>query len=160
MSPENLERAGKLLTAFPQRSSALIPILHLVEEEHGYIPPEEVDAVAELMGITPAYVESVLSFYTLFHRQPTGKYLVQVCRGLSCAVRGADELAKYLYDELGVQRGGTTEDGMFTVEEVECIALCREAPAVQVNLEFFGHVDREEMAKILHRAREGVQIGA
>lgn len=160
MSPGNLEKATKLLTKFPQRSSALIPILHLVEAEHGYIPADEVNVVADLMGITSAYVESVLSFYTLFHRQPTGKYLIQVCRGISCAVRGADDLSRYLYDELGVGRNGTTEDGMFTIEEVECIALCREAPAVQVNLEFFGTVDREKLDEILHKARGGVQIGA
>lgn len=106
MSPGNLEKATKLLTKFPQRSSALIPILHLVEAEHGYIPADEVNVVADLMGITSAYVESVLSFYTLFHRQPTGKYLIQVCRGISCAVRGADDLSRYLYDELGVGRNG------------------------------------------------------
>lgn len=160
MSPENIAKAKEILTKFPQRSSALIPLLHLVEEEHGYIPPDEVNVVADLMDVTPAYVESVLSFYTLFHRQPTGKYLIQVCRGISCAVRGADDLSRYLYEELGVSRNGTTEDGMFTVEEVECIALCREAPAVQVNLEFFGNVDREKMDEILRQAREGVQIRA
>ncbi len=160
MNAERLAKARELLEAFPQKSSALIPILHLVEEEFGWIPEEEVAVVADLMGYTPAYVESVLSFYTLFHRQPTGKYLIQVCRGLSCQVRGADELSKFLYEELGVQRSGTTEDGMFTVEAVECIALCKDAPAVQINLEFYPDMTPEKMQAFLDKARQEVPSDA
>lgn len=160
MNAENLAKAREWIGRFPQKSSALIPILHLVEDEFGWIPEEEVAVVADLMGYTPAYVESVLSFYTLFHRQPTGKYLIQVCRGLSCQVRGADELSKFLYEDLGVERGGTTEDGMFTVEAVECIALCQNAPAVQINLEFYPNMTPEKMQAFLDKARQEVPSDA
>ena len=156
MNQEHLAEAKSLLTAFPGKSSALIPILHLVEDEFGYIPQEEVDAVAGLMGVTAAYVEAVLSFYTLFHRQPTGKYLIQVCRGLSCHLRGADRLARFLYEELGVQRGGTTDDGLFTVEEVECLALCKDAPVVQVNLEYRPRATQEELGRLIAEGRQEV----
>ena len=159
MNAENLAKAQEILRRFPQKSSALIPLLHVVEEEFGYIPPEEVANVADLMGVTEAYVESVLSFYTLFHRQPTGKYLIQVCRGLSCQLLGADDLSKFLYEELGVQRNGTTEDGMFTVEEVECVALCKDAPAVQINLEFYPNITKEKLQAFLEKAREEVRSG-
>ncbi|MDA8346424.1 MAG: NAD(P)H-dependent oxidoreductase subunit E [Thermaerobacter sp.] len=160
MNAENLAKAQELIQRFPQKSSALIPILHLVEEEFGYIPQEEVGVVADVMGVTSAYVESVLSFYTLFHRQPTGKYLIQVCRGLSCQLMGADELSKFLYEDLGVERNGTTEDGMFTVEAVECVALCKNAPAVQINLEFYPNMTKEKLQGFLDKAREEVRSGA
>ena len=156
MNAENTRRAEQLLGSFPNRSSALIPILHLVEDEFGFIPEGEVESVAAMLDVTKAYVESVLSFYTLFHRQPTGKYLVQVCRGLSCHLRGGDDLARFLYEELGLRRNGTTEDGLFTVEEVECLALCKDAPVVQVNLEYRPNVSRADLAKFLRQAREGV----
>ena len=160
MNAENLQRAEELLRRFPKKSSALIPILHLVEDEFGYIPDAEVDTVARIMDVTPAYVESVLTFYTLFHRAPTGKYLIQVCRGLSCQLNGADELSRFLYDELGVQRNGTTPDGLFTVEEVECIALCKNAPAVQINLDFYPNVTREQLKAFIDQAAKEVRSGA
>jgi len=160
VNAENLQKAKELLHRFPQKSSALIPMLHLVEEEFGCIPEAEVAVVADLMGTTPAYVESVLSFYTLFHRQPTGKYLVQVCRGLSCQVNGADDLSRFLYEELGVTRGGTTDDGLFTVEEVECIALCKDAPAVQINMEFYPNVTKEQLRAFIDKAAKEVKSGA
>jgi NADH-quinone oxidoreductase subunit E len=160
VNAENLQRAEELLRRFPKKSSALIPILHLVEDEFGYIPDAEVDTVARIMDVTPAYVESVLTFYTLFHRAPTGKYLIQVCRGLSCQLNGADELSRFLYDELGVQRNGTTPDGLFTVEEVECIALCKNAPAVQINLDFYPNVTREQLKAFIDQAAKEVRSGA
>ena len=160
MNAANLQKAQELVHRFPKKSSALIPILHLVEDEFGYIPEAEVQTVADVMGVTPAYVESVLTFYTLFHRQPTGKYLVQVCRGLSCQLNGADGLSHFLYDELGVQRNGTTPDGLFTVEEVECIALCKDAPAVQINLEFYPRMTKEHLKALLDEAAKGVTSGA
>ena len=159
MNAEHRTKAQVPLQRFPRKSSALLPLLHLVQDEFGWIPQEEVQAVADLLDYTPAYVESVLSFYTLFHRQPTGKYLIQVCRGLSCQLLGADDLSKFLYEELGVQRNGTTEDGMFTVEEVECVALCKDAPAVQINLEFYPNITKEKLQAFLEKAREEVRSG-
>ncbi len=156
MNAEHLEEAKRLLTAFPGKSSALIPILHLVEDEFGYIPEQEVEVVADLMGVTTAYVEAVLSFYSLFHRQPTGKYLIQVCRGLSCHLCGADDLARFLHEELGVERGGTSDDGLFTVEEVECLALCKDAPVVQVNLEYRPRVSKDDLQRLIAECRQGV----
>ena len=156
MNAELAARAKELQDAFPGRTSALIPILHLLEDSYGFIPAQEIPAVADLMGVTPADVEAVLSFYTLFHRAPRGRRLVQVCRGLSCHLCGSDDLAAYLYRELGVARGGTTADGVFTVEEVECLALCKDAPVVQLDLVYQPRVSAQDLASLVRRAREEV----
>jgi len=149
MNAANLARAKELLQAFPKRSSAMMPILHLVEGEFGCIPEDEKACVASLMQCRTAEVEAVLSFYTLFHRQPRGRTLVQVCRGLSCHLCGSDDLARSLYLRLGVGRDETTSDGRFTVEEVECLALCKDAPVLQVNLEYRPRATEADLERLV-----------
>ena len=149
LSDETLARAEELIGRYPQRRSALLPILFLLQAEDGYVSPAGVAQVAGLLGITKAEVGAVATFYTMFRRRPVGKYLVSVCRTLSCQLRGSREIAEALVERLGVPLGGTDESGMVTVEEVECLAACDGAPVVQVNTENYERLSVEEAVHLV-----------
>ncbi len=143
LSKDNLERARQTIAVYPRPRSALLPLLHLVQEQDGYLTPDGMAHVAELLGITPAEVLGTASFYDMFFTHPVGKYLVSVCTNIACLLNGGQELLEYAEETLGVQAGGTTADGNFTLEEVECIALCGNAPCLAVNWRFFGDVTND-----------------
>lgn len=149
------ERMHAVAVRFPQRLSALIPLLYLVQEQYGYLTPEGMQLVAEVLGTTPAYVDSVASFYTMLYRQPVGKYVLQVCRTLPCALAGADELMAYLEKQLGIQAGETTEDHLFTLQTAECLAACHVAPLMMVNDVPKVRLDRAKLDAILDRCKHG-----
>ncbi len=134
-SPANQERARTILASYPERRSALMPLMYIASLEHRYASDDAMREVAELIGITPAQVKSVVSFYTMFKQEEPGAYLVSVCTSISCHLLGADDVLAAVENESGVQAGATGEDGAFTVEHVECIGACGGAPAVQVNYE-------------------------
>jgi NADH-quinone oxidoreductase subunit E len=144
LSEQSLARAEELVARYPERRSALLPILFLLQAEDGYVSPAGVAQVANLLGLTRAEVGAVATFYTMFRRRPVGKYLVSVCKTLSCQLRGAREISEALAERLGVPLGGTDQSGMVTVEEVECLAACDGAPVVQVNTENYERLTREE----------------
>ena len=125
-----------LIAQYEQPRSALLPIIHLFQSREGFASPEAMRAAAAMLDLTPAVVESTVSFYTLFFRKPVGKYVLQVCRGLSCSISGANEIMAYFREKLGVGHLQTTDDGMFSYEEVECLAACDKPACMQVNLEF------------------------
>ncbi len=134
-SAPNRERAAKLLAAYPERRSAVMPLLYLASLEHRYVTTEAMHEVAELTGLSSAQVQSVASFYTMYKRHGVGEYLLSVCTSISCYLMGADEVLAAIEDGTGTLDGETSEDGLFTVEHVECIGACGGAPAVQVNYE-------------------------
>jgi NADH-quinone oxidoreductase subunit E len=144
LSDQSLARAEELIARYPQRRSALLPILFLLQAEDGYVSPAGVAQVANLLGLTRAEVGAVATFYTMFRRRPVGKYLVSVCKTLSCQLRGARDIAAALSERLAVPIGGTDQSGMVTVEEVECLAACDGAPVVQVNTENYERLTTEE----------------
>jgi NADH-quinone oxidoreductase subunit E len=144
LSDQSLARAEELIARYPQRRSALLPILFLLQAEDGYVSPAGVAQVAGLLGLTKAEVGAVATFYTMFRRRPVGKYLVSVCKTLSCQLRGAREISAALTKRLEVPLGGTDQSGMVTVEEVECLAACDGAPVVQVNTENYERLTTEE----------------
>jgi NADH-quinone oxidoreductase subunit E len=144
LSDQSLARAEELIARYPQRRSALLPILFLLQAEDGYVSPAGVAQVADLLGLTKAEVGAVATFYTMFRRRPVGKYLVSVCKTLSCQLRGAREISAALTERLEVPLGGTDRSGMVTVEEVECLAACDGAPVVQVNTENYERLTTEE----------------
>lgn len=125
-----------LIAQYEQPRSALLPIMHLFQARQGYVSQAAMQFAAELLESTPAEVESTVSFYTLFFRKPVGKYMLQVCRGLMCELRGADNIMAYFREKLGIGHLETTQDGVFSYEEVECLAACDRATCMQVNLEF------------------------
>jgi NADH-quinone oxidoreductase subunit E len=136
LTPENEALAGRIIARYPRPKSALIPLLHLAQEQDGYVADDAMEHLAELVGITPAEVLGTCSFYEMFKREPVGKYLVNVCTNISCVLLGADELLAHAEQRLGVTAGETTADGTFTLEGVECIAACTEAPCLQVNYRY------------------------
>jgi NADH-quinone oxidoreductase subunit E len=149
LSEQTLARAAELIARYPERRSALLPILFLLQAEDGYISPAGVAQVAGLLGLTKAEVGAVATSYTMFRRRPVGKYLVSVCKTLSCQLRGSREIAEALTERLDVPLGGTDQSGMVTVEEVECLAACDGAPVVQVNTENYERLTTEEALRLV-----------
>ena len=144
LTDETLARAEELIARYPERRSALLPILFLLQAEDGYVSPAGVAQAAGLLGLTKAEVGAVATFYTMFRRRPVGRYVVSVCRTLSCQLRGSREIAAALAERLDTPLGGTDESGMVTVEEVECLAACDGAPVVQVNTENYERLTTEQ----------------
>jgi NADH-quinone oxidoreductase E subunit len=128
--------ADKIMAQYEDKRSALLPIAHRFQAVQGYVSPEALLQTAEWIGVPLAVVESTVSFYTLFFRRPVGRYMLQVCRNLSCSIGGAEEIMRYFREQLGIGHLQTTDDGLFSYEEVECLAACDRAPCMQVNLEF------------------------
>jgi NADH-quinone oxidoreductase subunit E len=154
LTDETLARAEELIGRYPERRSALLPLLFLVQAEDGFVSPAGVTQVAALLGLTKAEVAGVATFYSMFRRRPVGKYLVSVCRTLSCQLRGSREISAALCERLDTPLGGTDPTGMVTVEEVECLAACDGAPVLQVNTDNYEGISEQQalelVAKLLH----------
>lgn len=154
-SPANQERARALLQRYPQRRSAVMPLLYLASLEHGSVTDEAVHEVAGLTGLTAAQVEAVASFYTMYKRDGVGRYLISVCTSISCFLCGADDVLESIEAESQTPDGETSPDGVFSVEHVECIGACGGAPAVQVNYELIEGVTPEKGAALVRWLRDG-----
>jgi NADH-quinone oxidoreductase subunit E len=149
------DRMETIAARFPQRLSALIPILYLVQQQHGHVTKAGMELAAEVLGTTPAYVDSVASFYTMLYRQPVGKYVLQVCKTLPCALMGAEDIIAYIQEKLGIKPGETTPDQLFTLETVECLAACHVAPLMMVNEAYKIHLDRAKLDGIIDECTHG-----
>ena len=149
--PETDRRIDELLGVFPHKGSALLPALYLVQEETGHVSEASMEYVAGKLGVSPAFVAGVVSFYTMFHRAPVGRHHVQVCRTLPCALRGANDLIAHLKTRLGVRDGETRADGKFSLVSVECHGACDRAPFIQINDREYGPLDAAKMDDILKR---------
>ncbi len=127
-----------LLTRYPEGKSrsAVLPLLHMAQDEHGYTSKEAIDEVADILGLDPTEVLGIAGFYTLYHEQPVGKYVLEVCNDLPCALRGADEFIEMVCRKLGVSKDEVTPDGLFTIKNVMCLAACDKAPMLQCNLKY------------------------
>jgi len=147
--PETDRRIDELLERFPMKGSALLPALYLVQEEKGHVSEESMEYVATKIGVSPAFVAGVVSFYTMFHRKPLGRHHIQVCRTLPCALRGANDLMAHLGSRLGIQDGETRADGKFSLTSVECLGACDRAPFIQINEAEHGPVEAARMVEIL-----------
>lgn len=155
LTPENVARAEAAIRRYPRKRSALIPLLHIAQEQEGWISEDAMCHVAELLDLTPAEVLATASFYGMFKLQPVGRYVLNVCTNISCMLLGGYELLEHLENRLGVRAGGTTTDGMFTVEDAECLAACGGAPCLQVNYRYFEHVTPEAADRLLDELRTG-----
>ena len=149
LSAENTITAKGIIARYPRPKSALIPLLHLAQEQDGYVAEDAMAHIAELIGVTPAEVLGTCSFYEMFKREPVGEYLVNVCTNISCMLLGGEELLHHLEDRLGIKSGSTTPDGTFTIEDVECIAACTEAPALQVNYRYRYKVTPDDFDRLV-----------
>ena len=155
LSKENEARARATIALYPQPRSALIPLLHLVQEQDGHLTEDGMAHLAELLGLTPAEVYGTATFYDMFFTHDVGKYLVSICTNVACMLNGGYELLEHAESKLGVKPGGTTVDGTFTLEEVECIALCGNAPCLAVNWRFFGDVTDDKFDSLVDDLRAG-----
>ena len=155
LTPDNEQRARDLVALYPYARSALIPILHLLQEQDGYLSEDGMAHVGEIVGLAAAEVRGTASFYDMFHFEPVGKYLVAVCTNIACMLQGAYRLLEHVEERLGVAPGGTTTDGMFTLEDAECLALCGNAPCVTVNWRFFGDMDPASFDTLVEDLRAG-----
>ncbi len=151
----NLETAREIVSRYPMPRSALIPLLHLAQEQHGWVTGDAMRQLAEICGVTPAEVKGTGSFYEMFKFQPVGNYLINVCTNISCMLLGGEELLDHAQQRLGVKTGGTTADGMFTLEDVECIAACTEAPCLQVNYRYRLRVSNDDFDEMIDSIRAG-----
>jgi NADH-quinone oxidoreductase subunit E len=149
------QRLGAIAARFLNRLSALVPMLYLVQNEYGYVTKEGMELVAEVLETTPAYVDSVASFYTMLYREPVGKYVLQVCKTLPCALMGAGEVITAIEDKLGIKPGETTADQLFTLQTVECLAACHVAPLMMVNDVYKVQLDHAKLEVILDECQHG-----
>ncbi len=155
LSDSNVRLAREIIGRYPRPRSAMIPLLHLAQEQDGYVSDEAMAHVAELVGTTPAEVLGTCSFYEMFKREPVGRYLVNICTNISCQLLGGEELLHHAEETLGIRAGSTTDDGVFTLEDVECIAACTEAPCLQVNYRYVYRVDDGGFDALLADLRAG-----
>ena len=143
------DRFEKILTRYPNKQAALLPALNLAQELRGWLSPETLTRVAQLLDLTPAYVRSVASFYTMFATRPRGKYLIQVCAGIGCDLCGAEDVTERLLEVTGTRLGETSEDGLYTIVEVECLGACGFATVVQVNDRVYENIKAEDVEDLL-----------
>jgi NADH-quinone oxidoreductase subunit E len=147
------DRIEQTFGKYPTKRSAVMALLYLAQEEYGWVSPEGIKEVAALTGLDPTQVNSIAGFYTMYSEKPKGKYWLQVCTDLPCALRGADQFHHDLKDYLGVGEGETTDDGLFTVEHVMCLAACDKAPMLQCNFHFVENLDMEKMKALIDQWR-------
>ncbi len=147
--------AQQVMARYPQKRSALLPLLHLVQSEQGYVSPEGIELCAEILDLTAAEVSAVATFYTQYKRHPVGDYSVGVCTNTLCAVMGGDEVFARLKDHLGIGHDETTPDGRITLEHLECNAACDYAPVVMVNWEFYDNQTPETAVALVDALRAG-----
>ena len=148
-----------IMARYPVKRSAVLPLMYLAQEEYGYMSKEAMRDVAAVLDMDPTEVLSLAGFYTLFYEEPVGKYVLEICDDLPCALRGAEEFVDMACDKLGIDKGGTTEDGMFTVKTVMCLAACDKAPMLQVNLKYEENLDEEKFDALITRLREEAKRG-
>jgi len=149
LTPENLSLAEEIISRYPRRKSALIPLLHLAQEQDGYMTEDAMRHIAELTGTTPAEVQGTATFYEMFKFHPVGSHLINICTNISCLVLGGEELLHHAEETLGLKPGGTTADGTITLEDVECIAACTEAPCLQVNYRYRHRVSTDDFDRMI-----------
>lgn len=153
LSEKSLEKIEKLIPRFPLKQSAALPLLHIIQEEQGFVSKEDTKWVAEKLDMEPINVYGLVTFYPMLKEEPIGKRHIKVCRTLSCALQGSYTLCKKLQEELSCPLNETSEDGNYTIEFVECLASCGTAPVVQVDEVLYESVSVEEASEFAKRLR-------
>lgn len=157
LTAENVELATEIIGRYPRPKSALISLLHLAQEQDGHLTDDAMVHIADLVDVTPAEVLGTASFYEMFKMEPVGRYMVNICTNISCQLMGGEELLEHAENTLGIRPGQTTADGLFTIEDVECIAACTEAPCLQVNYRYFHKITNSEFDELVSELRSGAR---
>ena len=155
LTEEFKAKAAHICARYPRRDAALLPLLDELQKERGFVAEEAMDELAAYLELPYARVKAAVTFYTMYNRAPVGKYHLQVCRNISCHMAGAPGLLARLKEKLGVEEGGTTKDGLFTLSSVECLGACGSAPVMQVNDEYFENLTAEKLDALLDEMRHG-----
>lgn len=155
LSEDNVRLAKEIIGRYPRPRSAMIPLLHLAQEQDGHVTNEAMVHIGELVGATSAEVYGTASFYEMFKFEPVGKYVINICGTMSCALMGAEDLMHHAEASLGVKLGGTTSDGLITLERAECQAACTEAPCLQVNYRYRFRVTSADFDGLVNDLRAG-----
>lgn len=145
----NLDKIEKILLKYPEKKAAVMPVLYLAQEQNGWISGEAIVAVAAMLDMRPEEVLGVVTFYTMYHKKPAGKYHIQVCTNVSCMLRGGYDIFNQVRAKLGLENGDVTSDGRFSLEEVECMGSCGTAPMIAVNEDYYENLTKEQVDKIL-----------
>lgn len=153
------EEIKGILTRFPDKKSAILPLMHLAQHEYGYMSKEAMQEVAAILDVDPTHVLSLAGFYSLYYEEPVGKYVLEICNDLACALRGADEFVDMACRKLDIPVEGTTNDGLFTIKTVMCLGACDRAPMLQCNLKFHENLDEEQFDQLITRLREEAASG-
>jgi NADH-quinone oxidoreductase subunit E len=153
LSADGERELDDILKRYPTPMGACIPLLHLCQEQNGWVSDEVIDYVAKRLDLPPAHVKGVVTFYTLFNQKPVGKHQLWVCRTLPCALRGAEGLLHHCEKKLGIHAGETTPDGKITLRTAECLASCGTAPMIQVDKDYYENLTPERVDEILEKLR-------
>jgi NADH-quinone oxidoreductase E subunit len=146
---ENLKRIDEVIKKYPFKRPAVMPVLYIAQEQNGYISGEVMKEVASILGLTSEDVLGIVTFYTMYHQKPVGKYHIQICTNVSCMLRGAYEIYDQVKNKLGINNMEVTADKQFSVEEVECMGSCGTAPMIAVNEDYFENLNKEKVNQIL-----------
>jgi NADH-quinone oxidoreductase subunit E len=149
----------EILAKYPDKQSAVLPVMYIAQREYGYMSKQAMEEVAHVLDLDPTHVLSLAGFYTLYYEEPVGKYVLEVCNDLACALCGADEFVEMTAGKLGIPVEGTTDDGLFTLKTVMCLAACDKAPLLQCNLKYEESLDEAAFDALIQRLRAEAQNG-
>jgi len=152
-SAQSKQRIERVVAQYPQKQAALLPVLHIAQDEFGHLPDEALELVAKTLDLSPAHVYGVITFYTMFHREKQGRHELMVCTNISCMLRGAYDILHYLEKKLGIKAGQTTPDGAFTLIEEECLAACANAPMMICGTEYYLDLTEKKVDAIIDKLR-------
>ena len=153
LSEESIKEIKEKVQKYPRKKSGILPALTVAYRQLGYVDAEIYRAISEVIDVPYVEIAEAATFYTMFPKKPRGKYLIQVCHNISCALLGADSLITYLEEKLGIKKGETTEDNLFTLISVECLGSCSTAPMMQINNDFYENLTREKVDNILQELK-------
>ncbi len=152
-SPETLKQFDEVVSRYPEKKSAILPVLYMAQKEFGHLSQEAIEYVANLMDIPAARLYGIVTFYTMLNMKPVGRHHLQICRTLPCALRGSERITNHIKNKLGINLGETTPDGKFTLSEVECLASCDTAPVMQINDDYCENLSEEQIEKIFENLK-------
>jgi NADH-quinone oxidoreductase subunit E len=155
LTAESVARIKEKAARYPTRKSAILPAITVAYRQVGHLNPDLYREISQIIGVPHVEIAEAASFYTMFPKEPVGKYLIQVCHNISCSLLGADSLIKYLEERLGIRKGETTADGLFTLVSVECLGSCATAPMMQINQDYYENLTREKVDRIIEELRSG-----
>lgn len=152
---QELQKIEEIKSKYPNSKAALMGVLWMAQKKFGWISKDVVEYVANLLDLPPSHVDGVVSFYTMYFKKPMGKYHIQVCTNISCMLRGGDEIYRFISEKLGISNGQVTPDGLFSLEEVECMGACGGAPMIAINEDYYENIDIPFVENLLKNLRNG-----